>query len=161
MAYKGARARAAERRLNALRLRKAGASYSQIAKALGCSKTQAYRDIQRALKNIGKREQEGAAELRLLESQRLDELLMPMMRQAKNGSQGAVDRVLRIMERRAKLWGIDAPERAEVRMPDGVDVRTKVEIETDDDRAAEVLRILAEAGALEAPPEAPDGAKVE
>jgi len=161
MADKGARARAAERRLNALRLRKAGASYSQIAEALGCSKTQAYRDIQRALKNIGKREQEGAAELRLLESQRLDELLMPMMRQAKNGSQGAVDRVLRIMERRARLWGIDAPERAELRMPDGVDVRTKVEIENDDDRAAEVLRILAAAGALEAPPEAPDGTEVE
>lgn len=157
MATKGARERAAERRLNALRLRKAGASYSQIAEALGYSKTQAYRDIQRALKNIGKEEQEGALELRLLESQRLDELLMPMMRQAKGGSQGAVDRVLRIMERRAKLWGIDAPERAEIRMPDGVAVRAKVEIENDDKRAAEVLRILAEAGALQPPPDDSDG----
>jgi hypothetical protein len=34
--------------------------------------------------------------------------------QVAKGNQGAVDRVLRIMERRAKLLGLDAPTKADV-----------------------------------------------
>lgn len=53
--------------------------------------------------------QEPARDVRLLELGRLDALYMEVFRQARSGVLGAVDRCLRIMERRAKLLGLDAP----------------------------------------------------
>lgn len=53
--------------------------------------------------------QEPADELRSLELERLDRLLLGVWSQAAKGNQGAVDRALKIMERRARLLGLDAP----------------------------------------------------
>lgn len=48
-------------------------------------------------------------EIRGIEAFRLDQLQVVAWRQAMNGDLSATDRVLRIMERRAKLQGLDAP----------------------------------------------------
>lgn len=106
------RIEAAEKRARALELRKAGATYDQIARQVGFSERgAAYRAVQTALLEIT---QEPAQEVRQLELERLDAMLLGLWPAARKGKEGAVDRVLRIMERRAKLLGLDAPVKAEM-----------------------------------------------
>lgn len=94
----------AERRKNALDLRKAGASLQQIAESNRCSIATAKRDIDAALKLIT---QEPAKQLLELELARLDSLYLTAYGQAKKGNLGAIDRCVKIMERRAKYLGLD------------------------------------------------------
>lgn len=96
----------AERRAKALELRKAGASYEQIADKLGYSnRGNAYRDVDREIKAITA---EPAKQVLTLELERLDAMLMGLWSGARSGNQGAVDRVVRIMDRRARYLGLDA-----------------------------------------------------
>lgn len=110
----GQKENAAERRVNALNLRKSGASFRQIGDQLGVDAATAYRDVQRALADLAKEQRESAEQLRQLELERLDALQIALWVQARQGNQGAVDRVLRIMERRARLLGLDAPTKADI-----------------------------------------------
>jgi len=96
----------------ALTLRSRGYKYQQIADQMGCSKPTAYARVQRALAAIPA---EAVEEYRRLEGDRLDTLLNIAMYEAQTRkSMYAIDRVLSIMERRAKLMGLDAPTRTEV-----------------------------------------------
>lgn len=76
------------------------------------------------------------------DAERLDQLLIAVWPMATKGSLGAVDRVLRLLERRAALLGLDAPRR--------VDIETRVRqlaaaAGLDPDAAvAEAGRLLAE-----------------
>ena len=110
MGRKGAKARAAQRRNDALELRKAGASYRQIAQQTGVSHTQAHNDVTKAIADLAKKGEEDAQELRTLEAARLDALFLSVWQQARAGDLKAMDRCLRIMARRAKMLGLDAPE---------------------------------------------------
>lgn len=101
-----------EKAVQALGLRKNGATYDQIANMLGyASRGSAYRAVQRLLKA---HEVEEVDELRKLEDGRLDDMLVGIYKIAKAGDLGAIDRILRIAERRAKLWGLDMPVKQEV-----------------------------------------------
>jgi hypothetical protein len=46
-------------------------------------------------------------------------MLLALWPQVLKGNQGAIDRALRVMERRAKLLGLDAPTRQEVTGAEG------------------------------------------
>ncbi|MQY11433.1 hypothetical protein SRB5_15510 [Streptomyces sp. RB5] len=75
----------------------------------------ACRDVRFALRERSSEQEEKAEELRALENQRLDKLFFVAYRQAvKDGNLPAIDRALRIMERRARLLGLDQPARTEV-----------------------------------------------
>ncbi|MCP4099159.1 MAG: hypothetical protein GY748_23295 [Planctomycetaceae bacterium] len=111
---KGSRAKAAERRNQSLELRKAGASYRSIGRQLGISAPQAHRDVAKSIAELKKLGEENAQAVRELEVQRLDAMLLGLWPQARTGHQGSVDRVLRIMQRRASLLGLDAPARQDV-----------------------------------------------
>jgi hypothetical protein len=101
------RIRAAEKQVRALELRKAGVYYDQIAKELGYKGHQgAYKAVMSALQRTL---QEPADELRRMEIARLDSLFFEVYRSARQGSLPAIDRALKIMERRARLLGLDAP----------------------------------------------------
>lgn len=103
---------AAEKRARALDLRKAGATYDQIAQQLGyANRGNAQRAVQTALKEITA---EPARDVLTLELERLDAMLLGLWPQARRGNLGAVDRVLRIQERRARLLGLDSPARFSV-----------------------------------------------
>jgi hypothetical protein len=117
--HKGNREKAAARRLQALEMRKGGASYGQIGKQLGVSDQQASNDVRRCLDRLGKLADDVAGHLRTMEEARLDALLLAVMPQARQGNLGAVDRVVRIMERRAKLLGLDAPTKIAPTDPTG------------------------------------------
>lgn len=102
---------AADRALQALNLRKAGATYEAIARQLQYSSRSAvYTAIQRELQRTI---QEPADELRQLEVERLNDLYRAMIPHALSGDKDStwyVDRCLKIMERRAALLGLDAPK---------------------------------------------------
>ncbi len=106
--------RAKEREVEALNLRKSGATYDQIGKALGITTQGAYKAIIRSLKRLNEQNSESSEELRRLEVERLDRMLVAIWPQVLNGNQGAVDRAIKISERRAKLLGLDAPTRADI-----------------------------------------------
>lgn len=99
----------AERRAKALQLKVAGATYDAIARTLGYAhRGNAQRDIQAALAAITK---EPAEALKKLELERCDEMLLAIWPRVRKGDFGAIDRALRIMERRARYEGLDAPTR--------------------------------------------------
>jgi DNA-binding CsgD family transcriptional regulator len=106
-ASSSSKVRARELEIRALEYRKAGASYEQISKALGCSKAGAWKAVKRGLENLNKECNEKAREVRQIETLRLDRMWAGIYDDAANGDPRAVNTALRIMERRARLWGLD------------------------------------------------------
>lgn len=98
--------KAVDKHAQALKMRQAGASYEDIARVLGYkSASGAYSAIKAGLK---KTLQEPAEELRFLELSRLDEALKAIWPEVRKGSLFAIDRFLKISERRSRLLGLDA-----------------------------------------------------
>lgn len=110
---------AAERRSAVLRLRKDGHSYTEIEESTGISRGQISKILTKALAEFDAEKRESANALRYLESARLDEVMLGIYPDALKGHLGAIDRTLRIMERRAKLWGLDAPSKIAPTDPSG------------------------------------------
>ena len=105
---------AAERLAKAVEMRKAGATYSLIATQLGyADESGAFRAVHRALQALNEKIAEDLTEMKRLELERLDRLMVTLWPKATQGHLASVDRVLRIMERRAKLLGLDAPTKGE------------------------------------------------
>jgi hypothetical protein len=101
-------AKAALRRREALELRKAGKNYEEISDALGYgSSSNARKAVLAAIRAIV---EEPAEEVRKLELTRLDTLLGGLWTAASTGDLQAVDRALRIQDRRAAYLGLDAPK---------------------------------------------------
>jgi hypothetical protein len=90
-----------------LTMRKAGVPFEVIADRVGYKdKSGAYRAWERAMKGLVT---EPAEELRKLELARLDDLLFAIWKKGTEGDLGAIDKLLKISERRAKLAGLDMP----------------------------------------------------
>ncbi len=108
------RIEAKERALKALELRKRGMNYTQIGEKLGCARSTACRYVLSELENLADKSREEAEHVRALELQRLDDLYTKAWDLVDaGGSETAIDRCLRIMERRSKLLGLDAAEKVE------------------------------------------------
>lgn len=86
-----------------------GKGYTEIATALGIGKSQAHRLVKAGLEDSVAQVSSEASELRAEEVSRLDGMLGGIWVDARKGNLSAIDRVLKIMERRAKLLGLDAP----------------------------------------------------
>lgn len=156
----------AERDAQAARLRAQHLTYDQIATELGyADRGHAYQAVQRALLAAVK---EPAEELRQLELERLDTLARTcegiLARHHVMVSHGriikdddgqvllddgpvmqAVDRLLKIQERRAKLLGLDTP------------VKADVTVHQVDARDAELMEMINEARAADTDRSAPEG----
>jgi hypothetical protein len=115
------------RRLEALDLRKAGFSYAAIGNRLQVSGEQARLDVMAALKQLSEHQDTETAEYRSLELERLDRMLVSVWSDALKGHLGAIDRVLKISERRSRLMGLDAPVKQEHSGNVGVTWRDLVE----------------------------------
>ncbi|MET0416044.1 MAG: hypothetical protein ABW022_08490 [Actinoplanes sp.] len=145
-ASRAKRADTARRRSEAIAMRMAGHTFEQIAQALGyTSRGAACQDITRALETAVVEQARSVEAYREEELQRLDALLAEawavLKRQHLTVSHGrviyddstgepilddaptlsAIDRILKIQERRAKFLGLDAPQRHEVVTVDAVD----------------------------------------
>ncbi len=111
------RLEAIERQRKALELRRAGAQFDAIATQLGyASPGAAHVAVDSALKRTL---QEPADAVRRLEVDRLDRLFLAWWPAALQGDAEACDRVLKIMARRAKLQGLDAPTKNTLTDGDG------------------------------------------
>ena len=145
-----------ERRAEALRLRKQGYGYERIAGELGVDLRTAWDDVQKSLASIIR---EPAEDVLRLELERLDLMLEKALDKAcALGDEKAIDAVLKIMARRARYLGLDAPEKVATtvapaafsvldlpsRMPPAA-VRAVVaallEHEADEERRAELLKV--------------------
>lgn len=92
-------------------MRRSGRTYREIARQVGIGVASAHRLIAAAMAETRSAVAEDVMELRALELSRLDGLMVALWPKARRGDLAAVDRVLKIMERRAKLLGLDAPVR--------------------------------------------------
>ncbi len=103
------------REAEALHLRLSGATYQVIAEQLGISAPGAYKVVMRACERVHAKTRESAQVVLHLELMRLDRLLFAVWPLAIEGkSLKAVDRVLKIMERRSRYLGLDAPTKTVV-----------------------------------------------
>jgi len=99
-----------EKERQVLELRRAGATYDEAARAVGYATPQgAYLAYHRALKRT--LVEAGANEARQTELDRLDRLQRAIWPHALDGEIPAANTILRLMDRRAKLLGLDAPTR--------------------------------------------------
>lgn len=97
----------ADQRKQIFELRRAGLSYNDISSQLGIGNRNVVRDAYLAELGLGV-DEEAITELRAVESDRLDRLQRSIWGKAVAGDLRAMQSVLRIMERRAKLHGLDA-----------------------------------------------------
>jgi hypothetical protein len=132
-ASRAKRAEVADRRSKAVALRLSGASFETIAALLGyTTRGAACQDITRALEASLAEQSRSADVLREAELLRLDLLQVGAWAAAADGDPKAIEVVLKIVDRRCKLLGLDAPQRHEVITLDAVD--------------AEIARLTAELG---------------
>lgn len=123
------RAALAERDAKIMRLRIAGWTLARIADQVGLSVSGVHAVIQQ---RIAAEVQPAAAELRALEITRLDDLLARAYTvMADTDTSGelrlkAIDRALRVAERRAKLLGLDSPVQLDVALDQRLDLEGAV-----------------------------------
>ena len=123
------RARLTERRRRALELRMKGLTFSEIARQVGCaSRSGAYEAVRAALDLDA-----GVAndEFRKLHLARLEALLQAVWDTAARGKLGAIDRALKVLDREAKLSGLDLLRQPEER-PEELPVKAYINFPMDD-----------------------------
>jgi predicted transcriptional regulator len=111
---------AAENRLQAIELRKSGLTLKAISYELGVSTTMVHKYINTELRDLAEETKSTVIEMRQLELERLDIMMMGLWEQSESGDVAAIDRVLKIMERRAKLLGLDSPQKIAPTSLDGL-----------------------------------------
>lgn len=107
------------REAEAIELRKQGLTYGQIGEMLGISEMGAHKCVSRALDKFKTELSEQTADVRQLELQRLDALFYGVWLKAQSGDPSSIGSAIKIMERRAKLLGLDAASKNELSGPDG------------------------------------------
>lgn len=108
------RLQAAEKERQALELRKQGATFDQIARAVGyADRSAAYKAVMRGLKATLR---EPADEVRALYLERLDYVMACMAPRMAEGNPQAAAAYIKALERQAALLGLDAPLKTEMRI---------------------------------------------
>lgn len=117
--YGQANAEQLKREEDVLSLRRAGLTAQEIAVQLGIAKSTVGRTLERAFKRYHDQLAADTRQILSLEVARLDRLLVGIWSDASKGHLGAIDRVLKIMERRAAMLGLDAPKKTALTDPTG------------------------------------------
>ena len=103
----------------ALQLRLEGKTYTEIAERMGKSVSTVHGYVADSLAEVTK---EDAQQLRDVEAARLDALQHAIWDKAIGGDLSAMDRVIKIIDRRARLLGLDAPQQVAVNNGADVDI---------------------------------------
>lgn len=102
-----------QKRRQALEFRKAGMTYAQIADQVGFSNAGAARKS--VLKAFGEVIQEPVAELKTIQVERLNHMLLTLWGKVSQGDETAINTSLRIMDKIDSLMGTEAARQVEVR----------------------------------------------
>jgi hypothetical protein len=97
----------------------------------GYDERYAHSDVVAELKRTQEQSAIDTESIRQLELDRLDGMLLGIYGSAKKGNHGAIDRVLRIMDRRSKYLGLDAPTKQDV-TSGGEPIKAYIGISPDD-----------------------------
>lgn len=136
-ASKAVQAASAQKVARAIALKNSGMSWTDVAKRAGYSDRGAA--CKAVTRELAKRRGEVDHQLEIMREQegaRLDALQATLWPAAEAGNRKAIETILKICDRRCKLYGLDAPTKHEVVTMDAID--------------AEIARITAELGAHEA-----------
>lgn len=106
----------AERHREWIELRRAGMSELEIASRYGVSQQSVSKAVLKYLRNLSISESE---DLRRMEGERLDALLLALGPGIANGQPRAIEAAVKISERRARLFGLDAPNTHVIEGPNG------------------------------------------
>lgn len=121
-----------ERRV--VELRRAGATFDDIARTVGyANPSVAWQAYQRAMKRT--LTDAGTEEIRQLELDRLDKMQTAIWNKVMAGDTAAIHTALKILDRRARYLGLDAPMKSEVK----VDVATRDAIDAEMERLVAML----------------------
>lgn len=117
---KAKRAQVADRRAKAIALRLAGMDWQTIADRLDYpSRGAACTDVSRAMEANLEEQRTAVEVMREVESERLDRLQAAAWQSAARGDLKAIETVIKLIDRRIKLHGLDTPVRTEVTGADG------------------------------------------
>ena len=124
-----------------LQLRIAGKTYSKIATETGMSVHVCRKHLSNMMRSANLTMD--LEELVYLELERLDHLTSAVWLDAMGGSDKAVNSVLRIMERRSRLMGLDAPVRHELAGPGGgaINIANWAEFVVNDSKASDLEEV--------------------
>lgn len=103
-----------ENRRIAMEHRRDGFSYRQIAAAMGVTPSTAYAYVQAELNDIRDQTTEDTEAQRDIEIQRCDEMLRHLGPGIRVGDPPSIMTAIKVSERRARLLGLDAPERKSI-----------------------------------------------
>ena len=103
-----------ERKAIAVNMRKEGHGYREIGERLGVNVKTAYGYVQSALMELKEQTEMDVETIRDLELERLDALLNKAWGGVKTGDVSSIMTALKILERRAKMLGLDAPDKQEL-----------------------------------------------
>jgi hypothetical protein len=104
----GKREAAVERHIQAFELRKAGASFREVAATLGVSVATAHEDVQRVLAELTAQRAASAAEYVQMELERLDAAQFALFQHLDTGDPQIINAWVKVSESRRKLLGLDA-----------------------------------------------------
>jgi len=151
---KGSKEVSQERRVKAFEMRKAGLNYREIGKSLNISEAQSFRDVSSVMKVLSEQTLTEATSLREMETARLDKLQAALWPGAIGGNARTVEVLVKLMERRAKLWGLDMPIKIAPTDPTGVLMYDAASGLSDTERAERINQILQAAAIAAAVPTA-------
>lgn len=103
----------AENQKRAYELRISGFSYRKIGEALGVGHVTAFNYVKETLSILRAECHDLAETYRDMELERLDQAQMAIYAKVLKGDVAAIDRLLKIQERRSKLLGLDSPTKIE------------------------------------------------
>lgn len=118
----------AQKKMQIMQLRVAGWAVWQIAEHLKMELNNVHNHIFEQLSSWRDMTQESANELRELEVQRFDEFLRALWPKIQTGNPRAIETALKVCERRAKLLGLDAPEKREVTVDASIQTLSHTEL---------------------------------
>jgi hypothetical protein len=103
----------------AVKLRRDGYTYREIAKEMKITLREAHRLVTRAFRAVQRHAKEATEQYVELQVERLEAMyraLAPRMEKATEGQSRAIEVALKVLERQAKLLGLDAPAKTETKI---------------------------------------------
>jgi hypothetical protein len=107
-----------ERQQRTIELRKSGWSFRAIGARLGVTHVQSIYDFRDAIADLNQSKLESTDDYRTLELERLDMLIKGLAPMAEVGNTNAVNSYIKVVEQRAKLLGLYAPEKKDINIKD-------------------------------------------
>jgi uncharacterized protein YerC len=101
---------AAQRRPQAVEMRKRGFSYRVIGQRLGVSHTTAFNDVRRALQDLNKKASLEAVEMRRLVMERIEWAIHALRKDVQAGNEKAIGRLVQLNAQIIDLYGLKEPE---------------------------------------------------